>query len=174
MEPNLLPPYYREASAGRRLLAAAINFHCVGVPLVIWRFAGFIETENLLARMAPAVWVMVFWLWSGWAKSPGVMVSMIEIRSAASVPLSCRQKLRRSFPYFCFGWLICFPASVLPSPAVEVKALLLLVGCIAMLADGAFVYLGGPSLCDRACGTTVMQLSLPSNMMPRVLGMRIW
>lgn len=102
------------------------------------------------------------------------MFSMIEIRRSSFVPLSSWEKLRRSSPYLCLGLLIYFPAALMPSLAAAVKALLALIGLIAMLTDGALVYFSGPSLLDRVFKTTVIQLSLPSNMMPRVLGMRIW
>ena len=174
---DLSPPNYRNASAGRRAFATAINVLCIGGLTIPAQGAGLlapVEGKEIVVRVTLMALIVCFWLLSGLVRSPGAMFAMIELGSPDRIRLSRAERLRRSSPYLVFGLVVYLPAYVFPFPATEIQSLLTILGLLGAAVDGISVYLGGPSLLDRIFRTSIFQLSLPKGMMPRVLGMRIW
>lgn len=172
-----LPPNFRVASAGYRFSATLINVVALGMLAMIAEAVSAVTVEPEERRMAARAiltgLVILFWMLCSLTKSPGAMLFMLQRYSDTYQPLKRSVAVMRSSPFLAMGIVAYFPLQLLPPEVAHFHPLIVPLGGLAILADGITVAVGGRSLLDRCFRTTMLQLSLPTRLMPTFLGIRL-
>lgn len=175
-----LPSHLVPATCGRRFFAGFVNLLFAGFAIMsgsaiadhAWTPARLSSRASLYAIGV----VTVLWLVGVLQKkSIGAAVCLMEVRTHAGGCPSRIQMVARTAPVYLLGisGLIFDAFPDFPLIFRIVQCFIWLGLFLATVTSSMFAFITGASLFDRISGTTLVQLSLPEHMKPRLFGIRI-
>jgi len=163
----------------RRFFAGLLNVIAAGLVVVSASAIvdGCVASRGMSdgARLLAVGGFTALWLFSLFRRlSLGALFCLLEIRTLDGARPSVSQVLIRTAPFYVAMVNSLVPVGLLPVSLDLFRMLALLSLLIAMIVSSGIALFTERSIFDHISKTVVLQLKLPDEAMPRVLGFRIW